>query len=130
MSRKRRSMTHGVVTLEATLTLLPVLLALFLGLELIRRARVAVALHHGAFLPARDAVFRRSPGSRHQRLHRWLANSLGGKTRAASVAADIAGRRSGVEARLHYRYPALLSFPWKQGRKHHFEVTQTCLFPW
>ena len=131
-----RRRCRGAVLLEAAATLLTTLAAALLGVELVRRAHLEVALHHGAFLLARNQVLGLGPARNRAELFRWLRRALGdaaGRRVAGALAVDVPPAPGG-RARVHLRYPQLLRFAWDGGRrgretKHHFEVTKSCRFP-
>ena len=112
--------------------LFPVAVSLLWSWELVRRAQLEIALHHGAFLQARNEVLGRSTRESRRELRTWLRRSLGEERgRKTFAALEIGGvpRESGVRSRLHLRYEQFLRFPLGPVTKHHFEITKSCLFP-
>ena len=118
--------------IEALFSLLLIGLVTCLNIEVVRRAVIEVSLHHGSFLYARDRALGIGQERARRRVAEFLANGWGQSARRRSIAhVQMRAERSarGVDGRLHYRYPALLRFPYRGGDKHHFEVTKRCRFP-
>jgi len=117
-TRNRR----GSVWVEALLTLPILVLSTALAIEVARRAYLEVAFHHFAFLSARASAFRSDKAT----AVRFLDTALGP---TVVMSARSLGEGAQYRFRVHSRYPAFLSFPWRLGRKHHFEVVRECPFP-
>ena len=118
---------RGSVLIEGALSLMITLLAITANLELIRRVSVEVALHLGAFYSARENGLRQ----RGNRLGKREAKLASSGLIDSGVIADTRLKRDGVQSRWYLRYPSLMSFPLSDSaRKHHFEVTHRCFFPY
>ncbi|NBX92401.1 MAG: hypothetical protein EBQ85_04125 [Proteobacteria bacterium] len=131
--------------MEAVLVLLPICLAIFLLLEILRREVFYVVLGHASCLWGRNlALGETSQQARHRTgnfLKKALGESLGGEVfRHLSVdsfyvthSADLhrlkAGDKSGGLLELYYRYPQLIQFEVRNSKKHHQEIINKCLFP-
>lgn len=111
--------------LEAAISLLVLLLSTTLAVEVTRRAYFELTFHHFVFLAARERAFRSHVPSG---AREFLEKALGPKILRVQHGMELGEGRS-FRYRTYYRYPAFASFPWRTGRKHHFEVVRECQFP-
>jgi len=103
-----------------------------MNLDLIRKTQYELLFHHASFLWVRYRALGSGEREAKKAILRFLRTALdrdGGEKIQKRLEIQTNPTEYGVEARLHYRYPLLLSFPWRGQTKHHFEVTKTCTFP-
>jgi hypothetical protein len=130
--------SSGSILVEAVLCLPPICLALFLGLEIARLARLEVVLHHTAFLAARFAALGRSGGEADREIHTFLARiygERGARELQSKLRISISPLGKRWVAKAYYRYRMFQPFTVRrpEGReiyRHHLEMTQSCIFSW
>ncbi len=119
------------MVIEALTVLLTIFLAVAFHVDIIRRAQFGVTLQNGAFFLARSRALGDGWKRSRSELRSSLLRSLGErKGDAVSRAIDVTEEAvpDGLEASIHYRYPAVMRFPYARGAKHHFEMTEKCRF--
>lgn len=126
----------GSVLIEGVFSLSLLVFGVILNIELVRRARFEVLLHHGAFLWVRGRALGRSEAEMTRVLRRFWETALGetaAKALAHAVRTKEAAVPGGGEVKLFLRYPTFLRFPIEKEKremmKHHFQMTKPCKFP-
>jgi hypothetical protein len=126
--------------LEGAVALGLVLLAAGMNIELVRRAQYEVILRHSCFLYVRERALGAGIARSREKILSFIENALGSRRARALLAGLDWTERSvpdGLEAKVQYRYPSLIRFPYdfvkKNGErlafhKHHFILTEKCLF--
>ena len=118
----------GALLIEACLCLLPILFAMCLNLELVRRAQYELVVHHALFLFVRY----RALGLGERESRRRITEHFGkfwedGKGPLSHLKdCSVSGENKGVEASLDYRYDCFL----KVNDPPHkvFHMVRTCRF--
>ena len=123
----------GTILLEAVLGLGLMVTGLVMNLELIQKGQWIVLLHHTTFVAVRGRMLGDSIHDQKLMIHNQLIRSLG-LAKGAKVESSLkfieTQANGALTAKLWYRYPQFLPFPYLRGtHKHHMEVTAQCSFP-
>lgn len=127
----KKGCRRGSILLEASIALCLLVFAVGVNLELVRRAHSKVLFEHSCFLYVRARALGTGVVQSRKQVFHFLEHALGyQRTRSIFIGLHLEEElvTDGIEARVHYRYPSLLRFPYRGQQKHHFELTEKCKF--
>lgn len=120
----------GNILIEACVCLVPLLFAILLNFELIRRAHFEVVSHHALFLYARYRALGLGRKQSKQRIEIIFKQALpGNDIKLVSRLDDCEvrwGDTRGLKAFMHHEYPQFI--PTKDPSHKRFQMTRTCRF--
>ena len=125
---------RGSILIEGIAITTVASLAIFINLELCRKIWFSQSLHWAAFDMVRTQVMGKSLYFSKSRAYDFWESAW---SRQWSDFLKLRhrhwpdfGLRQGWSSTIRLRYPSFLRIPMKNFTKHHFEVTETCRFPY